>query len=35
VQEPLVQNLTAVGLLKMPKVWLTAKAADQTKSKVN
>jgi len=25
----------AVGLLKMPKVWLTAEAADQTNGKVN
>jgi hypothetical protein len=35
VQEPSVRNLMAVGLLKMPKVWLTAEAADQTNGKVN
>jgi len=29
VQEPSVRNLTAVGLIKMPKTWLAAEAADQ------
>jgi len=28
-------NLTAVGLIKMPKVWLATEAADQTYDNVN